>query len=426
MMTSEPTLPAEENPVILPRKAHCISRKMIDPDTLKVMYRLRRHGHKAYLVGGGVRDLLLGRRPKDFDVATDASPNQVKKLFSNCFLVGRRFRLAHIRFAGGKVTEVATFRRKPGEDELPEDPADHFGFKENVFGTPCEDAFRRDFTINALFYDIDSFAVIDHVGGLADMEARRIRVIGNPVERFTEDPVRMLRAIEFCARLGFSLDPEAREGIYACASLIEEAAPARIREELMELFRHAVAAPVLRDAAAMGLMEPLLAGHQADEETIELLEQLDRRARDGRPVEEPFALAALYLGRFLRSCPPDKEMPITETVKLAGLILAPHSRYFSIARGISHQARELLVGVFRLLRGRRQRGERRLLTNPMTPFALELLACWSEASGEHRELVAQWREAISRPETDQPEQPTTQRRRRPRRRRPRKPPARQD
>ncbi|WP_305042726.1 polynucleotide adenylyltransferase PcnB [Geoalkalibacter sp.] len=413
--------PAPAAPVIVPRAEHGISRKQIDDETLKVMYRLHRHGFKAYLVGGGVRDLLLGRRPKDFDIGTDATPDQVKNLFRNCFLVGRRFRLAHVRFGRDKVVEVATFRRKAEAGDLPENPEDHFAFQENVFGTPQEDAFRRDFTINALFYDIDSFSIIDYVGGLEDLAARRLRVIGHPVERFTEDPVRMLRALEFCARLGFSLDEDVRQGIYRCAPLIAESAPARIREELLELFRHTVAGPVLRDAAAMGLLEPLLGGYQGDAESFALLERLDGRTRDGQPVMEPFILAALYLSRFLRTCPPTREAPVTEVVRLAGLVLAPHCGYFSIARAISHQARELLLGVYRLARGRRQRGERRLLTHPMTPWSVELLACWSEATGDYRDLVQQWRKALSGKDSapPAPADPARKRRRRPRRRKPR-------
>ncbi|SDM72740.1 poly(A) polymerase [Geoalkalibacter ferrihydriticus] len=419
MMPVDPSAKNTDCPaVIVPRAAHCISRKQIDEETLKVMYRLHRNGFKAYLVGGGVRDLLLGRRPKDFDVGTDATPNQVKNLFRNCFLVGRRFRLAHVRFGRDKVVEVATFRRKPAVGEMPEDPEDHFRFQENVFGSPCEDAFRRDFTINALFYDINSFSIIDYVGGLEDLAARRLRVIGEPVERFTEDPVRMLRALEFCARLDFSLDAEARQGIYRAAPLIADAAPARIREELMELFRHGVAGAVLRHAAAMGLLEPLLAGYAGDEETFDLLEHLDRRTRGGLPVVEPFALAALSLSRFLRACPPNREAPVTEVVRLAGLVLAPHCGYFSIARAISHQARELLVGIYRLARGRRQRGERRLLGNPMTPHALDLLGCWSEVTGDYRDLVGQWRAALDgkAPVSTPPPDAPAKRRRRPRRR----------
>jgi poly(A) polymerase len=395
-------IPADQ-PVILPRSQHSISRKNIDENSLKVLYRLHRAGFKAYLVGGGVRDLLLERTPKDFDIGTDATPNQVKKLFRNCFLVGRRFRLAHVRFGADQVVEVATFRRKARPDDLPENPADHFLFAENVFGSPQEDAFRRDFTINALFYDIATFSIIDHVGGLNDLAEGRLRIIGNPLVRFTEDPVRMLRALEFAARLGFSLDEEVREGIYQCGPLIAEAAPARIREELMELFRHRVAGPVLANAQAMGLLPHLLAGFEGDSATFELLERVDARTAAGTPIDEAFALAALFLSRFRRACPPEGEQTVTEAVRLAGLVLSPHCNYFHIAHGIRHVARELLVGFFRLSRGRGQRGERRFLQHPGTPRALELFTLWAQGREDTIPLAATWQEALAR--ADQPPPP---------------------
>src|SRR4030095_4449832 len=205
------------DPVIVERAAHSLSRSQIDSDALKVLYRLHQNSYIAYLVGGSVRDLLLGRRPKDFDVGTSAHPYQVKRLFKNCWVIGRRFRLAHVRF-GTKTIEVATFRRQVTAEELaaaeesspdPQDvsgdggpPRDRFIHRENTFGTPEEDAFRRDFTINALFYDIGTFAIIDYTGGLEDLRAGVVRSIGDPAERFHEDPVRMLRAIAMAARLG--------------------------------------------------------------------------------------------------------------------------------------------------------------------------------------------------------------------------------
>lgn len=385
-------------PVIVPRAEHGISRKNIDENTLKVLYRLSRQGYKAYLVGGGVRDLLLERTPKDFDVGTDATPNQVKKLFRNCFLVGRRFRLAHVRFGAHEVIEVATFRRQAQPDDLPEDPADHFFFSENVFGTPQEDAFRRDFTINALFYDIQTFSIIDYVGGLADLAARRLRVIGDPLVRFTEDPVRMLRALEFSARLGFSLDDSVRQGIYQRAPLIAEAAPARIREELMELFRHRVAGQVLRNAQGMGLLPHLLAGYEAEEATFTLLDRIDLRTAAGTPVEEHFALAALFLDRFLRACPPEGEATVTDAVRIAGLILTPHCNYFHISHGTRHQARELLIGFFRLARGLGKRGERRFLQHPMTPQSLEFFSLWHTDDPNGTALAEDWRLALRQDE----------------------------
>src|SRR4051812_2391031 len=210
-------------PRVIPRPEHTLSRADCDPDALKVLYRLRQGDHIAYLVGGSVRDLLLGRRPKDFDIGTSAHPYQVKKLFRNCWIIGRRFRLAHVKF-GLKVIEVATFRRQvqPGEevtqDAVPPpehhpdhqpstpDPDAHFLHRDNTFGTPEEDAFRRDFTINALFYDIGTFSIIDYVGGLEDLRAGIVRSIGDPEVRFREDPVRMLRAVALASRLDFAIE----------------------------------------------------------------------------------------------------------------------------------------------------------------------------------------------------------------------------
>src|SRR5256884_1033090 len=206
-------------PRIIPRAEHPISRRDIDPDALKVLYRLRQFDHVAYLVGGSVRDLLLSRRPKDFDIGTSAHPYQVKRLFRNCWIIGRRFRLAHVKF-GTKVIEVATFRRQvePGEEIVQDgvpapDPTTPQGEQlihhDNTFGTPEQDAFRRDFTINALFYDIATFSIIDYVGGLDDVRAGIVRAIGDPEVRMREDPVRMMRAVALAARLAFALDPPA-------------------------------------------------------------------------------------------------------------------------------------------------------------------------------------------------------------------------
>ncbi|HKL25901.1 MAG TPA: polynucleotide adenylyltransferase PcnB [Desulfuromonadales bacterium] len=405
--------------MLLPRSEHSISRRQLDQNTLKVLYRLHRHGYLAYLVGGSVRDLLLGRKPKDFDVGTDATPAQVKKLFRNCFLVGRRFRLAHICFSRREVVEVATFRRQPGPEELPEDPAEHFNMVQNQFGTPREDAFRRDFTINALFYNIADFSIIDHVGGLEDLAARRLRVIGDPVVRYREDPVRMLRALEFQARLDFSIDEPALAAIAACAPLIGEAAPARVREEILELYRHSVAGPVMRQAQANGLLEPMLGGYRAGENTFVLLDLLDRRTAAGQPVDEAFSMAALFLERFLQKCPPAADIKIGDALQAANQLLVPYCNHFRIAHGIRHQAREILVGCYRLGRGRGRKGERRFLQHPDAPRALELLELWVEVAGGDADLVRSWRQALQRREEAPLPQanPKPPPRRRPRRRR---------
>src|SRR3954454_17354768 len=210
-------------PRVIPRSEHSLSRSDVDPDALKVLYRLRQGDHIAYLVGGSVRDLLLGRRPKDFDIGTSAHPYQVKKLFRNCWIIGRRFKVSHVKF-GWKVIEVATFRRQvaPGEEVVQEgvpapDPStpegEHLIHHDNTFGTPEEDAFRRDFTINALVYDIATFSIIDYVGGLDDLRAGVVRSICDPEVRLREDPVRMIRAIAIAARLDFVIEPSLLKSI---------------------------------------------------------------------------------------------------------------------------------------------------------------------------------------------------------------------
>src|SRR6185369_15185126 len=227
-------------PRILPRPEHNLSRKGIDEDALKVLYRLKNHGFKAYLVGGGVRDLLLERKPKDFDIATDAHPQQVKKLFRNCFVVGRRFRLCHVRF-GRKVVEVSTFRR-----QAPAEEGDTLIRRDNTFGTPEEDAFRRDFTVNALFYDIATFSVVDYVSGLEDLTNRLIRTIGDPEVRFREDPVRMLRAVALAARLGFTIHRDTLEAIRF------------LRDELYKILRQGASRQTFQLLHDTGLLAYLL------------------------------------------------------------------------------------------------------------------------------------------------------------------------
>ena len=230
-------------PFVLKRGEHPISRKDIDPDVFKIIYRLHQQGFTAYLVGGAVRDLLLGKPPKDFDVVTDARPGQIKKRFRNAFLIGRRFRLAHVHFADGKIIEVATFRRDPEQAPAvaatPETqdspsgppvapPSEHLA----IYGTPAEDAFRRDTTINALFLDVLTSEVIDFVGGLEDMAGRKVRIIGDPGERFAEDPVRIWRVVRQAARLGFDIEQDTERSIPSHRHLVAACPGSRLFEEL--------------------------------------------------------------------------------------------------------------------------------------------------------------------------------------------------
>ena len=289
--------PDAMSPRILPRPAHTVSRKDIDPDALKVLYRLKNHGFVAYLVGGGVRDLLLGRRPKDFDIGTSAHPQAVKRLFRNCFIIGRRFRLCHVRF-GRKVVEVSTFRRLAEADE-----GDTLIRRDNTFGTPEEDAFRRDFTVNALFYDIATFSVIDYVGGLEDLERRTIRTIGDPGIRLREDPVRMLRAVALAARLDFSIDPDTVEAIRFLRGEIVKSSSARILEEFYKILRQGAARRTFEMLHELGLLAYILPA--ADEavargsvEFLGSLARLDEVRRSGRMAVEDLD-HALLLGTLL-------------------------------------------------------------------------------------------------------------------------------
>jgi len=304
-------MPEMVEPIVVPRSKHAISRRDIDPDALKVLYRLHEHNYIAYLVGGSVRDLLLGRRPKDFDIGTSAHPHQVKKLFRNCWIIGRRFRLAHVKF-GPKTIEVATFRRQVDPSELPADVDEaieaaperspgatlaevteaqgtHFAkirahdrliHRDNTFGTPEEDAFRRDFTINALFYDISTFSIIDYVGGLQDLETRLIRSIGDPHVRFLEDPVRMLRAVVFAARLDFAIDEPILEAIDTHRHEISRSAPARLLEEYYKILRSGFAErslELLKETRLLRAITPEL--DEAPEALWESVSRLDQFRR---------------------------------------------------------------------------------------------------------------------------------------------------
>jgi poly(A) polymerase len=286
--------------VIIPRPEHTVSRQNIHPDALKVMYRLVRKGFTAYLVGGGVRDLLLGRTPKDFDVSTNATPSQIKKIFQNCFLIGRRFRLAHIRF-DDHVIETSTFRRCPDQEEENGDD-DLYMLRDNCYGTPEEDALRRDFTINGLFYEVERFSIIDHVGGLSDIQNRLIRCIGDPGIRFREDPVRMIRAVRFASRLDFNIEPATYNAIMRHHEEILKASPPRVFEEMQKLFAYGSGEKAFRLLYKTGLLHDLLPeiadfldhDHGQDSVFWTWLEHLDSRIRTVGTVEPVLVFAALF------------------------------------------------------------------------------------------------------------------------------------
>ena len=338
--------------VVRERERHPISRKHIDADALTVMYRLTRNDHVAYLVGGSVRDLLLGRTPKDFDVSTSAHPGQIKKLFRNCFLIGRRFRLAHIKF-GNKVIETSTFRRQPkpvkGKEDLYQE-------HDNTFGTPEQDARRRDFTINGLFYETETFSVIDYVGGLRDLEKKLIRCIGDPNVRFREDPVRMIRAVRFASRLGFTIEGRTWRAIRRHHADIVKAAPARLLEELTRLFAYrsgAAAMKLLHESGMLADLLPVVAAHidQGDNYARTVYDYLAVLARRGDAVEPPpieawvsVLLYPLYADRVAQAEAAGKRLSHFELARdlvgeTIGAVPVPKYAFFRVVHMFSTQRR---------------------------------------------------------------------------------------
>jgi tRNA nucleotidyltransferase/poly(A) polymerase len=274
---------------------------VLDPDAVKVVHRLRRTSYLAYLVGGCVRDLLLGMRPKDFDVATSAHPNQVKEVFRNSRLIGRRFRLAHVFFRGGKIIEVSTFRANP-LDELEDLPQDLLIRHDNVFGTAVEDARRRDFTINGLFYDLDAGQVVDHVEGKADLKARLVRTIGDPDVRMREDPIRILRAIRFAAKCSFEVEPATLAAMKEHVEEIPRCAPPRVLEEVLKLLRSGASRrcfELLRQVGALKVLLPPVheflerSGPAEAERHLRALAALDAHVRVGEVPSDAVLLATL-------------------------------------------------------------------------------------------------------------------------------------
>ncbi|MCC7416618.1 MAG: hypothetical protein IT176_05695 [Acidobacteria bacterium] len=388
-------------PRIVPRAAHSLSRRDIDPDALKVLHRLRAGEHLAYLVGGSVRDLLLGRRPKDFDIGTSAHPYQVKKLFRNCWIIGRRFRLAHVRF-GPKVIEVATFRRQiaPGEEIVQDgvpapDPTtpegEHLIHHDNTFGTPAEDAFRRDFTINALFYDIATFSIIDYVGGLADLREGVVRAIGDPGVRMCEDPVRMLRAVALAARLNFRIDEPVLRAIRAHRHEIARSAPPRLLEEYYKILRNGAAEQTFRTLAELGLLEPIsMELHRGAADPLwTSLAEVDayRQTFESAPdtLTNPILMGSLLLPLGISLYPPRPAAPAGEPERRHPPL--PKLGDLPLARRDVERLRQVIT-LQRRLRdpGASPRAQRALVHRSVFRDALT----WLEIHGRAPELVAHW------------------------------------
>ncbi|HVT57512.1 MAG TPA: polynucleotide adenylyltransferase PcnB [Thermoanaerobaculia bacterium] len=402
-MIDDPELP----PRIVPRAEHPISRSNIDKNAVKVLYRLHKAGYKAYLVGGGVRDLLLGRKPKDFDVGTNARPNEVRRLFGNSRIIGRRFRLVHVYFHDGDVVDVSTFRRDPEPDDQTAAEGDLLITSDNTYGTPRQDAFRRDFTINALFYNIADYTVIDYVGGIDDLQKRLVRAIGDPDVRFREDPVRMLRACEFAGRLGFGIERETQEAIHRHRRDLDKASPARMTEEIAQLLRCGHAGAAMQWMLELGLLEVMLpeayamlrAGERGLGNFGQMLPAIDRMVSEGRELPDSALLAALLLPtvmlrRYDIEAIDQRPMTRQAIEALVQEEAAPFLARFTVSNLKSQQVQQALAGFQRLCEPGWSLPERvRFARKPSFDDALLLFELLVDATGEGAEALAAWQAA---------------------------------
>jgi len=395
---------------IIPRDQHIISRRQISQNALRVLYRLHESGHEAYLVGGAVRDLLVGLVPKDFDIATDATPEQVKALFRNCRLIGRRFRLAHVVF-GREIIEVATFRANV--DDGSGDREVHDGgrlLRDNVYGTIEDDAIRRDFTANALYYAIADFSVRDYTGGYEDVQNRVMRLIGDPETRYREDPVRMLRAVRLAAKLDFTIEPGTAEPIPRLASLLSEAAPARLFEECLKLFLSGHAVASFEQLERYGLLPALfpesaaaLASNRSGALRAIVLAGLastDARIAAGDPVSPAFLFATLLWPAFCRTwmkLQADGVHAVEAQRRAADRVTLHQLSTIALPRRFSLPMQEiwLLQARFPL---RQRKRVTRTLSHPRFRAAFDFLVLRQTASDAHSADVAFWEEAQHDPD----------------------------
>ena len=395
---------------VIPRDQHNVSRKDISPNALRVLYRLREAGFSAYLVGGAVRDLLVGGHPKDYDVATDATPEQVKQQFRNCRLIGRRFRLAHVVF-GREIIEVATFRANvddgSGDREL------HEGgrlLRDNVYGLIEEDAIRRDFTANALYYGIEDFSVRDYTGGFEDVQNRLLRLIGDPETRYREDPVRMLRAVRLAAKLDFEIEAATAAPIPQLAPLLAEAAPARLFEECLKMFLSGHAVASFLKLEKHGLLPALLPESAAALQSnrsgalrtmlMEGLRGTDERVANDEPVSPAFLFALLLWPAYCRALMAlqAQGMHAVEAERRAADRVTVHQlTTLALPRRFSLPMQEIWLLQSRFSQRQRKRVFR-LLAHPRFRAAFDFLVLRMAASPEHAEDVEFWREAQTHPD----------------------------
>jgi len=387
-------------PTVINRNKHVVSRKQMSPEVLKVLYRLHRTGHLAYLCGGGVRDLLLGRKIDDFDVATDAEPRSLKKVFGNCRLIGRRFRIAHIMFKGGKIIEVSTFRKKGEEEEAADDGNSLLIKRDNTFGSPAEDAFRRDFTINGLYYNVADFSIIDYVNGRADLHARLIRCIGEPNIRFQEDPIRILRGIRLAATLDFRVEESTWEAMKRQCHHIMECPASRIREEIMKTLRRKGSRKGFELLAGGGILEHLLP--RLDEFRLACLKNeptsadpllqhlgvIDDLRSKGSEFTDSLLLATLTASPVLSSfetLPPDSDV-----ARWLHQYLEENFKPLAIPRVVRTHVHFLHLALRHMLAEKRRKRRRSLRRSPLFADALKLLEIHCLATNKHWSALHRW------------------------------------
>ena len=392
-------------PIVIPRSEHGVSRKDISENALKVLYRLNRHGYEAYLVGGSVRDLLLGLHPKDFDVVTNAKPEEVRRVFRNCRLIGRRFRLAHVYF-GHDIIEVATFRGKTDE---PSDDISHSEqgmiLRDNVYGTIAEDVWRRDFTINALYYNIADYSIVDYVGGFADIKAKHMRMIGDVKQRYREDPVRILRAIRFAAKANFELDKTLTQPIAELKEMLHHISSARLFEEVMKMFHSGVATRIYQELKNHGLLAELFpitddsvkkSTYPTDALLCKVFQSTDNRIRADKSVTPAFIVSALLWHPILERTQVlmDKGMPLLPArLQAAEELLQRQGKRVSIPKRITLGAREIWQFQLRLEKRHGKRAHQ-LMTEQRFRAAYDFLEMRAQVGENVKELYEWWKAYI--------------------------------
>ncbi|MEN8178391.1 MAG: polynucleotide adenylyltransferase PcnB [Pseudomonadota bacterium] len=389
------------NPIVITRSEHIISRANISRNAVKVLYRLKNAGYEAYLVGGGVRDLLLGREPKDFDVATNALPEEVKDVFTNCRLIGRRFRLAHVHF-GREIIEVATFRSLAKNDTDGDRKVENGRIlRDNIYGSIEEDAQRRDFTINALYYSIEDFSVVDYADGMSDLRNGVLRLLGDPEQRYREDPVRMLRAVRFAGKLGFIIDPVCEKPLPEMAHLLQEVPASRLFEEVLKLFMGGAALETfekLRHYELFGQLFPATEealSHEDHEFPITFvnrgLQNTDSRLQARKPVTPAFMFGVLLweaVRRRAETYEADGIYPSQALQDAGNEILSEQAQRISIPKRFSYPMRDIWYMQPRFL-NRNGKRPHRLLTHPRFRAAYDFLLLRAE-SGEVEQELADW------------------------------------